>query len=186
MKRLFVLLTLLSLTACSSIKGNWDYDPQTNFAQFKTYAWIVKAKDAEGYHRDGLMEQRIHQAVDSQLAAKGIALVDNKSADLLVNYFTKVDNKIDVDTFNSSFGYRPYYGPNWWWGGSTQTQTQVREYQVGTLFIDLVDNKTGKLVWRGAISELVRKAKSPQQKAQAVQKSITQLLSNFPPKPEAK
>ncbi|MDG4871046.1 DUF4136 domain-containing protein, partial [Guyparkeria sp. 1SP6A2] len=73
-----------------------------------------------------------------------------------VNYITKVDKKINIDTFNSHFGYNPYYGPRWGLGGSLQTETTVREYDVGTLMVDLVDNKTGKLIWRGTVADTVR------------------------------
>lgn len=184
MKQLLIVTIVLLLSACSSIKGNWDYDPQVNFSQYQTYAW-VKQKDGDmGYHLDGLMEQRIHNAVDSQLAAKGIKQVPNKSAQLLVNYITKIDKKVDVDTFHTNFGYYPYYGPNWWWGGSTQTQTSVREYEVSTLLIDFVDAKTKKLIWRGAIKDTVRKSRSPQQKTEIINQKISKLLANFPPKPE--
>ena len=55
------------------------------------------------------MDQRVRDAVNAQLAAKGMSLVDAKEADVLVNYHTKVDKKINVDTFNTNFGYHPYY-----------------------------------------------------------------------------
>ncbi|MCL1078299.1 DUF4136 domain-containing protein [Parashewanella spongiae] len=183
MKKILALLSILALGACSSLKGNWDFDPQVNFSNFKTYAWIVKKTDDSGYHLDGLMEQRVHDAVDAQLSAKGISKVDETSADILVNYLTKTDKKVDVDTFNSNFGYNPYYGRNWWWGGSTQTQTTVREYEINTLMVDVVDNKTKKLIWRGSIKDTLKKNKTPQQKTESINKAISQVMANFPPKP---
>ena len=184
MKKLFIAATVLLLSACSSIKGNWDYDPQVNFSQYKTYAWVHKKAGEAGYQLDGLMEQRIHNAVDSQMTTKGIKRVSNKSAQLLVNYVTKTDKKVDVDTFHTDYGYYPRYYPNWWWGGSTQTQTSVREYEVSTLFVDFVDAKTKKLIWRGAIKDTVKKGKTPQQKTEIINQKISKLLANFPPKPE--
>ncbi|MBM7072134.1 DUF4136 domain-containing protein [Shewanella sp. 202IG2-18] len=185
MKKLLVIAAVLFLNACSSTKGNWDYDPQVNFNQYKTYAWVHKKTGDEGYQLDGLMEKRIHNAVENQMMTKGIKKVANTSAELLVNYITKTDKKIDVDTFHTNYGYYPNSYPNWWWGGSTQTQTSVREYEVSTLLVDFVDAKTKKLIWRGAIKDTVKKNKTPQQKTEIINQKISKLLANFPPKPEA-
>ena len=91
MKNIFVALAVLALSACSSMKSGWDYDPSANFTQYKTYAWVAQKADSAGYHLDGLMDQRVREAMNSQLASKGMTLVDAKDADVLVNYLTKVD-----------------------------------------------------------------------------------------------
>jgi hypothetical protein len=102
-------------------------------------------------------------------------------ADLLVNYLTKVDKKINVDTFNNNFGYNPYYGPGWGWSGSMHTQTTVREYEVGTLIIDLIDNKTGKLVWRGSVEDTIRDQNTPQERVEIINNAIGHVMSAYPP-----
>ena len=165
MKKIILVVTMLAITACSSLRTNTDFDPSVSFAQFKTYAWI-ESKDAQSsYHLDGLLDQRVRAAVESQLSAKGVTPAPKESADLLVNYITKIDKKMDVDTFNSNLGYNPYYGPRWGlWGTGMQTQTTVREYEVGTLILDLIDRKTGQLVWRGTVADTVNNYSSPQER----------------------
>lgn len=186
MKNIFVALAVLALSACSSMKSGWDYDPSANFTQYKTYAWVAQKADSAGYHLDGLMDQRVREAVNSQLASKGMTLVDAKDADVLVNYLTKVDKKINVDTFNSNFGYNPYYGPGWGWGGNMQTQTTVREYEVGTLIIDLVDNKTTKLIWRGSVADTIRDKNTPEERVQIINQAVGSVMANYPPNPDTK
>ena len=88
MKKVIVGLVALALSACSTLKTSSDYDPAANFNDVKTYAWIVKKTNDTTYHLDGLMDQRIRAAVDSQLSAKGIILTDAATADVLVNYLT--------------------------------------------------------------------------------------------------
>ncbi|WP_297894071.1 DUF4136 domain-containing protein [Shewanella sp.] len=186
MKSIIVGLAVLALSACSSLKSGWDYDPTANFSQYKTYAWVTQKADTSGYHLDGLMDQRVRDAINMQLAAKGMNLADAKDADVLVNYLTKVDKKINVDTFNTNFGYSPYYGPGWGWGGNMHTQTTVREYEVGTLIVDLIDNKTAKLIWRGSVADTIRDKNTPEERVEIINEAIGSVMMNYPPKPENK
>ena len=169
MKTLFIAAAVLALSACSTLKSTSDFDPSVSFDQYKTYSWVEKKNDDAGYHLDGLMDQRVRAAIEN--------------ADLLVNYITKVDKKINIDTFNSHYGYNPYYGPRWGLGGSIQSETTVREYDVGTLMVDLVDNKTGKLIWRGTVADTVREQSTPEERINTINQAIGTVMMNYPPKP---
>ncbi|GIU42495.1 DUF4136 domain-containing protein [Shewanella algidipiscicola] len=186
MKNIIVLAVALALSACSTMKSSSDYDPKVNFNQIKSYAWIDKKSDDTTYHLDGLMDQRVRNAVESQLQLKGITKTSAEQADVLVNYFTKVDKKIDVDTFNTNFGYNPYYGPGWAWGGNMHTQTTVREYEVGTLVVDLVDRASGQLIWRGSVADTVRDKSTPEERIEVVNQAIAEVMTHYPPQAEIK
>ncbi|WP_350978644.1 DUF4136 domain-containing protein [Shewanella sp. AC34-MNA-CIBAN-0136] len=183
MKTLFIAAAVLALSACSTLKSTSDFDPSVSFEQYKTYSWVEKKNEDAGYHLDGLMDQRVRAAVETQLSQKGISKADKQNADLLVNYITKVDKKINIDTFNSNFGYNPYYGPRWGFGGSIHSETTVREYDVGTLMVDLVDNKTGKLIWRGTVADTVREQSTPEERINTINQAIGTVMMNYPPKP---
>ncbi|KVX03501.1 DUF4136 domain-containing protein [Shewanella frigidimarina] len=183
MKTLFIAAAVLALSACSTLKSTSDFDPSVSFDQYKTYSWVEKKNDDAGYHLDGLMDQRVRAAIETQLSQKGISKTDKQNADLLVNYITKVDKKINIDTFNSHYGYNPYYGPRWGLGGSIQSETTVREYDVGTLMVDLVDNKTGKLIWRGTVADTVREQSTPEERINTINQAIGTVMMNYPPKP---
>lgn len=186
MKKLFVAAAVLALSACSTLKTNSDYDPAVSFDQYKSFAWVEKKTEDSTYHLDGLMDQRVRDAVNNQLTQKGLSKVDVENADILVNYLTKVDKKINVDTFNTSYGYYPYYGRRGWGGAGINTQTTVREYEVGTLIIDFVDKETGKLVWRGSVADTIRDQNTPEERVEIINHAIGQVMLNFPPKPESK
>lgn len=184
MKYLITAAMALMLSACSTLNTGWDYDPGVNFNQYKSYAWVEKQSEDTSYHLDGLMDQRVRDALDRQLAQKGLQIATKENADILVNYLTKVDKKINVDTFNTNYGYNPYWGPGWGWGGNMQTQTTVREYEVGTLIVDLVDAKSGKLIWRGSVADTIRDSDTPQKRIAKVNEAVASVMSNFPPKVE--
>ena len=185
-----IACAMLTLSACSSVDTSWDYNPDVNFSQMKTFAWSTADDDGSQYHLDGLMDERVRNAVDQTLAAKGLKMVAKDKADLLVNYLTKVSTKVNVNTFTNYYGYNPYYSyyaPGWgWngpWGAAPVTETQVSEYNVGTLIIDLVDAKTQKLVWRGSLGDIIRDKDTPRERVQFINKSVNEILANYPPKP---
>ncbi|MDB2387009.1 DUF4136 domain-containing protein [Shewanella sp.] len=189
MKKLLVIVTALVLSACSSLRTSYDYDPDINFSDVKTYAWIETKTPDSTYQLGDLMDRRVRAAVNNQLQQKGLTLVPTDKADILINYLTKVDKKINIDTFNNNFGYNPYYGPyygpnwGWGWGGAGHSQTTVREYDVGTLILDMIEAKTGQLIWRGSVADTVRDQGSPDERTQVVNKAIGALLTDYPPKP---
>ncbi|MBV7316612.1 DUF4136 domain-containing protein [Shewanella sp. NIFS-20-20] len=190
MQKLLMAVMVLALSACSSVQTSWDYNPEVNFSGFTTYAWVTQSGDESQYHLDGLMDERVRSAINNDLAAKGLTQTSQPEAQLLVNYLTKVDTKVDVDTFTNYYGYNPYYsyyGPGWGWGnpwgpGSASTQTQVREYDVGTLIVDIVDKATGKLIWRGSLSNIIRDKDTPQERTQFINEAVNKILANYPPK----
>ncbi|WOT06067.1 DUF4136 domain-containing protein [Shewanella youngdeokensis] len=184
MNKLLVVIMALALSACSSLKTSSDYDPSINFANVKTYAWVEKKTEDTTYNLEGLMDQRVRNAVNEQLQLNGLRLVSADKADVLVNYLTQIDKKINVDTFNTHYGYNPYYGPGWRWGGHGHSQTTVREYEVGTLILDLVDTKSGQLMWRGSVADTIRDKDTPEERVEEVNKAIGALLLNYPPKPK--
>ncbi|ABZ75939.1 conserved hypothetical protein [Shewanella halifaxensis HAW-EB4] len=187
---LLIVLSLGSLSACSSMRADSDYDPSFNFSDIKTFAWVERKTDDNSYQLDGLMDQRVRTAVDNQLSLKGIKLTNAATADVLVNYLTKVDKQIDVDTFNTNYGYNPYgygynpygYGYNWGMSPAMNTQTIVREYNVGTLILDMVDRASGKLIWRGTVADTIQNENTPDERVEAVNQAVAAMLKSFPPK----
>ncbi|QSX32843.1 DUF4136 domain-containing protein [Shewanella avicenniae] len=179
MKYLMLAAVALIMAGCAAVRPGWDYDPSTNFSQYKTYAWVEPQVSQGEYEKDGLLAQRVRAAVDEQLLAKGFVKVEAKDAQLMVNYFTKVNKEARVDTLNANFGYGPF-GYRGWWGGPSISQ--VREYDVGDLLLDLVDAKSHQLIWRSTAKNIVRDYKTPQERIDKVNDAAKAMLENFPPK----
>jgi hypothetical protein len=61
------------------------------------------------------------------------------------------------------------------------TQTTAREYEVGTLILDVVDRASNQLVWRGAKEGRLQKNQSPEKRTEVIKETVANILSNFPP-----
>lgn len=178
-KQLIITSAFMLLAACSS-SPDWDYDKSVEFANYKTFAWAPDADlkgGAHDYQINDLMEKRVRNAINTSLSQQGIQLVDEKSADILINYHASVESKLEADTLSASYGVRWNY-----WGWGYQTQTTTKEYDVGTLVIDVIDNNSKQLVWRGAKEGRLRNKQTPEQRTESINKTVSEILGNFPPK----
>jgi hypothetical protein len=184
MKNILVAFGVILLAACAKTP-DWDYDRTANFSSYKTFAFVDNANlssNTSNYQISPLMEKRVREAVSRELVAKGFNLVDSEQADILVNYMASVEKKIDVDTvsYNTGMGY-PYSARWGYWGVGYETRTSTREYEVGTLILDIIDRNEKTLVWRGAKGGKLKKGQSPEERTEAANKLISEILSNFPP-----
>ncbi len=74
-----------------------DYDHHADFSRYHTYSWTqVKAGN-------DLWATRIQQAVDSQLAARGLQRVES-GGDLAVAAFGATHNQQNLETFYTGLG----------------------------------------------------------------------------------
>ena len=164
---------LLAGSGCSSITTTVDYDPATNFASYKTYAF----KDVHG--RGEFQMKRVEAAIEKSLAAKGLAKTDGKAdvkPDLWVVLHARLKNDKQITSYNSGWGW------GWrGWGGGGYSTARVYNVPVGTLVVDLVDTKEKELVWRGAASRDVSSNETPQDRVEITQKAIDKLFEGFPP-----
>ena len=65
------------------------------------------------------------------------------------------------------------------WGGP---QTYVRDYDEGTLLIDVIDPATMQLLWRGSGTGVVDPQASPEKREQRINEAVEQILADFPPR----
>ena len=174
MKTIKCLPVLLAFIAfgCSSVRVNTDYDKNANFTNFKTYAFYKTGIDK--VEISDLDKKRIMRAIDETMATKGFTKSENP--DLLVNIFTKARQQVDVNTFNSGWGYGWGFGWNpWMWGGNTSVST----YTEGTLYIDLIDAKKKELIWQGEGEGVL--TKDMDRKEKRIQEFVGKILSKYPP-----
>ena len=174
LKYLPLLLVVLLVASCSSVNVYNDYDKQVDFSQFKTFAFYKPGVDK--VEISDLDKKRILKSIETEMLAKGFTKSENP--DILVNFFTKSREQVDVNTFNNSWGYGYGYGWNpYIWGGN---RTTVRTTTQGTLFIDLIDARKKEMVWQGeGAGEIF---KNQNNKEERIQEFVSQILKQYPPK----
>lgn len=177
--KIIPVLLFFILSSCgSSISVYSDFDKNTDFSQYKTYAFHKKSIDK--VQISDLDKKRILQAIDSELSKKGMTKSD--TPDLLVNIFTKEREEVDVNQYYNGWGYgwgygwRGYgYGYPYYWGGYPYVSTSVE----GTLFIDFIDTKKNELVWQGEGVGYLTQDRA--KKEAVINEFVAKILMQYPP-----
>ena len=194
LRRIALLGLALLLSACESMQVSHDFNPAVDFAQFRTWAWkdpAVQYQPNNPMLKSDLTEQRIIQAVGSQLDQRGLRPVAaGGKPDLLVQTYLIVANRQEQVVTNYGYGgpwggpWGVYGGGPWggYWGPAAYNETRNVIYQVGTLQIDLTDAKDGRLVWRGSAEKVLNDSPTPQERSAAIREAVTKILNNYPPK----
>ena len=182
--RFAVLCLGLLLGGCQATRPTADYDASRDFAGYRTWAWkdpALQYRPDDPRIRSDLTEQRIRQAVTEQLEQRGLRPAPaGTRADLAVQTWLIVDTRQQqVITQTPMWG--GYWGGGW--GTPIYNESRTLDYKVATVQIDLLDGRDGKLVWRASAERLDSSAGAgPQQRNEAIQNTVAQVLSSYPPR----
>ena len=85
-----LFFALVISTGCKAQDVTYNFMPGTDFSKYHTYKWVAIEG---GAHPNQIVDQEIKQAVDSQLASKGLTKIDGDKADLYVGYQIAMDQE---------------------------------------------------------------------------------------------
>ncbi|MCI0665155.1 MAG: DUF4136 domain-containing protein [Acidobacteria bacterium] len=172
---LWFLLFMTNISLAQNVSV--EYDKGNDFSAYKTYCYINGTPA-----RNKLINQRIVEGIDAQLAAKGlqkIAASDNP--DLVVVYHAGTDqltkpNTADLDAWVNG---------TWWYGlGGTSTKA-LDKIPVGHLIIDICDVKNRKYIWH-AIAHSTLNDDSLEKLEKTLSQALTQMFEKYPSPPSKK
>ena len=162
-------LVLLAAGRLAAQDVKYNFMPGTDISKYHTYKRVA----IEGAsHPNQIMDAEIKQAVDSQLASKGMTKTDNEKADLYVGYQIAVDKEKQWNAWGTGRGF----------GGGMGSATSST-INVGTLVLDMYDPATKQLVWTGNATKTIDPSsnqeknmkKSEQGHAEVVEELSTQV-----------
>lgn len=165
----FITCFLMLITFFSEVsaqKVNVDYDSKTDFAKFKTYAWLAPGDSVlNRYRSEKLYAGYITYAANQELKSRGLKS-DTLKPDAIFVFNTGVNEVTKYSqspTLSVGVGVG---GPGYYVGGSVPvaggniTATTVED---GTLSYDMYDTQTGKLVWTASTRKTFKMSDDIQQ-----------------------
>ncbi len=173
-----LLLIVLVITSCSSVKVTADYDKAVQFDNYKTFAFFKSGIDKAEIN--DIDKRRILRAIETELMAKGYTKSENP--DLLVSLFTKSNQRVDI--YNNSWGAGAWGWGGFGWGGGfgrgwgVNNQPAVSTSVQGVLFVDLIDAKKKELVWQGQGTGYL--SKNPKKKEERINEFVIKIMEEYP------
>jgi hypothetical protein len=184
--KLFNTLVLLGLAcwlgSCSSSRVQADADPIVKLSNYKTFRFTDMSDTLDPLHHSSGLENEMHREIAIELARRGIQ-EDLRGPGMLIVYHTFTEQKR-----NSINNYYPmmYGGQSWRmypWRftpypyGHRIGYNHVNDYTEGTLIIDVIDNKTNMLIWRGSLADAIGGPGDVNKKAV---KAVHSIFEEFP------
>ncbi|MBC6982651.1 DUF4136 domain-containing protein [Caulobacter sp. 17J80-11] len=164
-RRLFAsALLALALGACASTpQVSSDVAPGVNFSQYSTYQWAASTMPAGV---DPVLGQRVKDAIDGQMAAKGYTKATPGS--LIVMFNMGAHQETDIQSYGA-------------WG----LGLDVEQYTEGVLNIDVFDARTKQAIWHGSAKQILGNNPDPSKITGVVVQTMASLPPRVAPPPAA-
>ena len=132
----------LALTAvgCGSLTIDSYVERGFDLQRYRTFNWGPADAISTGDPRldnNRFFAERVRMQVEKELAIRGLEKTATEPPDVLVHYHASVTQKIEARNLDAEYD------------SCGEEDCKPYVYDAGTLFIDLVDRRTNRLVWRG-------------------------------------
>ncbi len=170
-------LSVTLLAGCAGIVAGAHFQPETKFAEFRTFAWAPRDELPTGDPRldnNPFFDAQVRSAVEAELGIRGMRPSPDQ-ADLEVHYHASVERVLNVYTVDRVSGYDSPGGVR---------DTALYAYDEGTLVVDLVDAHTNQVVWRGwARASLEGVIDDTRRMRNRVEESVQKMFERYPLRP---
>lgn len=174
----------MALSGCATIKSGSHHDESASFDNYQSFSWvaeqplIVGAGDSPAV--SPLSQKKIVDAIEAELTRKGFVRASNsEAADFELSYTVGTRDRIEATSYPSS--YQGVWGRHLYGRYYYESEVVHRMYTDGTLGVDVFDATTKQPVWHGWASKTISTS-DRQDPAPSINKAVTALFSEFPPK----
>jgi hypothetical protein len=164
------LLGIVFLTCAVAMAQDVRYNsmPGTDFSKYHTYKWVA----IEGAQQPSqILDAQIKQAIDTQLATKGLTKTDDEKADLYIGYQVAISQDKQWNAYGTG-------GMRWGGGMATATQSTIT---TGSLTLDMYEPGTKALVWTGSATKQIDTNAKQDKIEKNLNKGMAKMLKNYPP-----
>lgn len=176
----FLVLFALILSGCVS-PTTVDYDRSATARLLEYRCFTIDSRETRANYQDvvlsPIVDRRIEHAIGQTLRAKGLR-DDCTQPDFRVTFNTVTKTKTQINDLGvgpTPFRRYPYFG----YAG--YSRIDIDQYEQGTFIIDIIDQTSKELVWRGAYTQRLGWSAPDDEE---VQKIVSEILASFPPQSE--
>ncbi|MGO8858143.1 MAG: DUF4136 domain-containing protein [Steroidobacteraceae bacterium] len=175
---------LVGLEACTGLPVKTDINPNMSVANCHTYAFAdehMANADHGSAFGNPLNSERLRQAIEANMAAKGIQKVDDRrSAECVVGYAMGTRQVFDdfYGPYGAGWGWGGGWGRRGWgWGGGFYDGPYV--YDETRIAVDVFDAKSRIPIWHASVSQTVSDLTGPHA-VEKINAAAAAIFAKFP------
>ena len=134
-----ILLGTVSIAVAGKAKYKVVAEPGFEFDSYATWSW---AKGTPAAYPE--IQERIVGAIEKQMGARGLTLVEGERSDLRVSSYAFAQMEMDV------------IGRSFWGAYGGAIRVDVSDYTKGTLWVKIVDPNKEEPVWQGLVGKGIK------------------------------
>ena len=138
-----VMMTGFVVSACATMQVSSHVERGLDFSQYRTFDWGPPDKlplSDLRLDRDRFFRDEVEGAIEKQMAARGFERsAASETPDVRIHYHASINQRFDVREESNSANC----------DHDDVCPARVIEYEAGTLVVDIVDQRTDRLIWRG-------------------------------------
>jgi hypothetical protein len=163
-------IVALAAAGCVTMSVSSHLQPGVNFSQYRTWDWGPADNLPMGDPRldnNTIFKDRLLGAVEKAFAARGFErAAAGATPDMLMHYHANVSQRIQIDEpENCAVDCRP----------------SIVEYDQGTLVLDLMEARSGKLLWRAWAQDSVQGVIDNQAVMERqIDEAVAKMMATFP------
>lgn len=176
-----LLVCLIFQTGCYSLVASSAYDPNFTFDSLRTYAWLPEV----GYEKTGIVktqpaiDQSIKSIIEEVVRNQGYLQV-KRDPNFYLTYHAAIETKLDAYNLNKYYS-SPYGIKNTYWQSWSDPYAISRDYEKGTLVIDIIHARSQQLIWRGSANANFFNKPKDSMNTDNVVRAARAILELFPP-----
>lgn len=172
MKKLLIVISLLGICSCATIKVQYDYEKNTNFSNYSTYHYYYNIDTG----LSELDDKRLFRAVDSVLQSKGFLL--SEEPDFLVNITSMSFSSPRQNTVGLGVG-----GGGGAMGGGVSVGLPLGGTKEEKQFqFDFIDSQKESLFWQAISISNYKEEGTPAAREKQLQEIVSKVFAKYPPK----
>jgi hypothetical protein len=175
-----LLLTVIAVPTAFAQKVKVGYDKSTDFSKYRSYTW---AKPETSPQRP-LLYVSLIGSIDQELKNKGLTRVES-NGDLTLLPAGGMEYGLNTGAATPiTLGYGgppPAIDATMWTGTAGPSNLMAIAVPEGSLILSFVDQSVNKVVWNGTVTQKLD-LHNHKKSLELINKSITKLLKEFPPK----
>jgi hypothetical protein len=162
-----------TLSACATMNVSSHVARGQDFTTYQTWEWAPPDPLPETDPRldTAFVRDHLQGAVEKEFARRHVDRLTTGTPDLLVHYHANISPKIDASRADPGSG--ACYDED--------CLVRVLENEVGTIMVDVVDARSGRLVWRGwAQTNVEGVLDNPGRLEDRIGKAVGEMFKHFP------
>lgn len=171
MRNIMILLVIVCVLSCSTVRVNYDFDKTVDFTNYSTYNYYPEMQTG----LSDLDSKRLFNAIDSTMQMRGILLSEEP------DFYINIQSESFATPNNSTVGVG-VGGTSGNVGGGVSIGVPLGGSNLEReIIFDLVDSQKDALFWQAISLSNFSENNSPGTRERKLNEIVTKVFSKYPP-----